>query len=133
MNHSEKLHHSENSPNDQITSVSQLREIVGQFVAERDWHRFHNLKNLSMSIAIEAAELMEHTQWLTTQQVESGEPQDLQGVAEELVDVLCYVLALANRLDIDLTGSLLAKMDKNRRKYPVDSPQTAMGLPTPDQ
>jgi|LakMenE18May11ns_1017448.scaffolds.fasta_scaffold9941744_2 dCTP diphosphatase len=127
MNHSEQL------PSDQITSVSQLREIVGQFVAERDWRRFHNLKNLSMAIAIEAAELMEHTQWLTTQQVESGEPHNLHGVAEELVDVLCYVLALANRLDIDLTGSLLAKMDKTRRKYPVDSPQTAMGLPTPEQ
>jgi dCTP diphosphatase len=119
--------------NDHSTSVGQLRDVVRQFIAERDWHKFHNLKNLSMSIAIEAAELMEHTQWLTTQQVESGEPQDLQGVAEELVDVLCYVLALANRLEIDLTSSLKAKMDKNRRKYPVDSPQTALGLPTVSQ
>lgn len=74
-----------------------------------------------MSLAIEAAELMEHAQWLTSTQVESKESIDLPAVTEELADVLSYVLAIANTLDIDLAQAVNNKMVKNRVKYPVET------------
>jgi dCTP diphosphatase len=114
------------------TSVQQLRQVVAEFVAERNWEKFHNLKNLSMSLAIEAAELMEHTQWLRTDQVELPGEIEMSQVAEELADVLSYVLAIANRLELDLTTILQDKMVKNRKKYPIDSPLTPLALPTRD-
>lgn len=109
-------------PDDEQTSVAQLRELVRQFVDERNWRQFHSPKNLSMSLAIEAAELMEHFQWLTVE--ESREVATDQArrdeVAEELADVLSYALALANEMQIDVTAAMQAKMRKNALKYPAD-------------
>lgn len=75
-----------------------------------------------MSLAIEAAELMEHFQWLTVQQSRelTQQPDKLAEVADELADVLSYALAMANQLEIDLSGALRDKMAKNERKYPAD-------------
>lgn len=107
---------------DNQTSIGQLRQLVADFVEERDWRQFHAPKNLAMSLAIEAAELMEHFQWLTVQQ--SRELQQVPGrrtaVAEEMADVCCYLLALANELDIDLSQAVQHKMTKNALKYPID-------------
>ncbi len=104
---------------DATTTVDQLRSSVRQFVDERDWQQFHNAKNLSMSLTVEAGELMEHFQWLTTDEVVQGSGYDLEQVGEELADVACYVLAIANTLNIDLTSTIEAKMIKNRAKYPA--------------
>ncbi len=98
--------------------------MVQQFVDERNWRKFHNAKNLSMSMAIEAAELMEHFQWLTTDEVVDGKQLALDEIADELADVTAYALALANTLKIDLSTALQQKMVKNRLKYPVDSAKT---------
>jgi len=108
--------------NDHQTTVAELRDVVRQFVDERDWHQFHSPKNLSMSLAIEVAELMEHFQWITTDEAwQVGRVEDKrQPIREELADVLCYVLALANELGIDLSSALADKMVKNARKYPAD-------------
>ena len=106
--------------NDTNTNLADLRQVMGTFVSERDWEQFHSPKNLAMSIAIEAAELMEHFQWLDVDQSRSISSDQIQQVSEELADVLCYGLALANQLEIDLTRSILHKMEKNRNKYPVD-------------
>lgn len=106
---------------DQETSIAELRDLVQQFVDQRDWRQFHSPKNLSMSLAIEAAELMEHFQWITadaSRQVATDE-EKLAAVGEEISDVLCYVLALANELQIDLSSRLRDKMQKNAVKYPV--------------
>jgi NTP pyrophosphatase (non-canonical NTP hydrolase) len=106
---------------DAHTTLSQLREWVAQFVEERDWRPFHSPKNLSMGMAIEAAELMEHFQWMSTEeswQVVS-QPDRLQPVVEELADVLCYTLAMANVLGIDLSRAVREKLQKNSQKYPV--------------
>ena len=73
-----------------------------------------------MALAIEAAELMEHYQWLTTEQVTLGEGYDLAEVTDELADITSYVLALANTLDIDLSSAVANKMVKNRLKYPLN-------------
>jgi dCTP diphosphatase len=116
--------------NDTTTTVRELRNVVQQFVDQRNWSKFHNLKNLSMALAIEAAELMEHTQWLTTEQVTPPLSVDASAVREELADVVSYALAIANGLDIDLTRAINDKMIKNRIKYPIDSPRTAQALPT---
>jgi NTP pyrophosphatase (non-canonical NTP hydrolase) len=107
---------------DQETTVSQLRDLVRAFVDERDWRQFHTPKNLSMSLAIEAAELMEHFQWLTADESRSlaDEPDKLIEVGEELADVLCYALALANELGLDVSQAIRDKMVKNARKYPAD-------------
>lgn len=107
---------------DQETTVNALREMVRRFVDARDWQQFHSPKNLSMALAIEAAELMEHFQWITTDDSRAvGEnPDKLEAVREELADVLCYALAIANELDIDVSSAMRAKMKKNERKYPAD-------------
>lgn len=75
-----------------------------------------------MALAVEAAELMEHFQWLTPEQAEQVKNDEAKrsAVADELADVLCYVMALANRLEIDLSAAVQAKMVKNARKYPVE-------------
>ena len=107
---------------DQTTSLAELRQIVRQFVDERDWRQFHSPKNLSMALSIEAGELMEHFQWISMEQsraVEQDSEKKAQ-VAEEMSDVLCYLLGLANELNIDLTQAMLQKMVKNREKYPAE-------------
>jgi NTP pyrophosphatase (non-canonical NTP hydrolase) len=107
---------------DQTTSVAELRALVRRFVEERDWSQFHSPKNLSMSLAIEAAELMEHFQWLTIEASRQirDDPKERDAVAEELADVLAYDLAMANEMDMDLSDSLRRKMIKNAEKYPVE-------------
>ena len=107
------------NPDDTKTTVAELRAIVQEFVDERQWRKFHNAKNLSMSLAIEAAELMEHFQWLTTDEVVAGEQMDVNEIADELADVTCYALAMANVLKIDLSQAVRSKMVKNRIKYPA--------------
>lgn len=104
---------------DRNVTVQQLRDAMQQFVSERNWEKFHNAKNLSMSLAIEAGELLEHFQWLTTDEVVSQQGLDRQGIADELADVLCYGLSLANALDIDISQAIEQKMVKNRCKYPA--------------
>jgi len=107
---------------DATTTVAELREILARFVAERDWSQFHSPKNVSMALAIEAAELMEHFQWLTTEASRQlvDDPEKLAAVGEELADVVGYSLALANELGIDVSSAIRAKMVKNRLKYPAE-------------
>jgi dCTP diphosphatase len=106
----------------QIT-VADLRAIVHQFVSERDWQPFHDPKNLSASIAIEAAELMEIFQWLTSKQSLTTERESdiRQHTREELADIVIYCLALANALDIDLSRAIKEKMVANAAKYPIET------------
>ena len=119
------------SPSDKTTSVSELRQLVKAFVDERDWNQFHSPKNLSMSLAIEAGELMEHFQWISVDESRSPSSDQLVEIGEELADVLCYALALANTLDIDLAETLHRKMELNRQKYPVDEFKGRFGADDP--
>jgi dCTP diphosphatase len=106
---------------DSCTTLADLRDIVRRFVDERDWRQFHSPKNLSMSLAIEAAELMEHFQWIDAAESRriGDDPAKLAEVRDEIADVLCYMLALANELDIDLSTAIHDKMIKNAAKYPA--------------
>ena len=107
---------------DDTTTVAELRKLVADFVAERDWSQFHAPKNVSMALAIEAAELMEHFQWLTTEASRdlSSQPEKLAEVGEELADVIGYSFALANELGLDISNAVRAKMVKNAQKYPAE-------------
>src|SRR6266550_4702615 len=107
---------------DSFTTLAQLRDVVRCFVEERDWRPFHSPKNLSMSLAIEAAELMEHFQWIDAAESRrvGDDPAKRAEVGDEMADVLCYLLAIANELDIDLSDAIRDKMIKNAAKYPAE-------------
>jgi dCTP diphosphatase len=107
---------------DSTTTVAELRQLIADFVARRDWRQFHAPKNLSMSLAIEAAELMEHFQWISPEESRrlADDPDRLAAVADELADVLCYALAVTNELGLDLSTAIRRKIAKNEQKYPVE-------------
>jgi dCTP diphosphatase len=107
---------------DETTTVAQLKRRMTQFVAEREWQKFHQPKNLAMSLAIEAAELMEHFKWIDNEQAQRllADPADRKLIADEMADVLSFLLSLANATGIDLAESFAAKMAANERKYPAD-------------
>ena len=107
---------------DSATTIAELKKLVGDFVAERKWEPFHDPNNLSASIAIEAAELMEHCQWLRTDQL-AAVPSDakiMSEIRDEVADIAAYLLSFATRLEIDLASALEEKMKKNAAKYPAD-------------
>jgi dCTP diphosphatase len=104
---------------DSKVTLQDLKQKMADFVHERDWEQFHTPKNISMSIAIEAAELMEHFQWLTVEQSQQLDAKALADIGEELADIVIYSLSMANFLKLDLAETVLAKMDKNIRKYPA--------------
>lgn len=108
--------------NDNETTIAQLRERLAQWVAQREWEKYHRPKNLAMSIAVEAAELMEHFQWLTHAEAEEllKDPAVRQEVADEMADVLSFLLSMANATHIDLAAAFEAKMTRNEKKYPAD-------------
>lgn len=108
--------------NDADTTIERLRRAVEDFINEREWKKYHTPKNLAMSLAIEAAELMEHFQWLDQDESlrVAESPSALSEVTEELADVLCYALSMANVLQVDISRAVLGKLEKNAVKYPAD-------------
>ena len=107
---------------DADTTMGALRQAVAAFVDARDWHPFHSPKNLSMSIAIEAAELMERFQWLTTEEAQAAveDPSERAAVADELADIVIYCLSLSNALDLDISSAVIGKLQTNEHRYPVN-------------
>ena len=102
------------------TFFQQLSTDIEDFVSARDWQQFHSPKNLSMALSVEAAELVEHFQWLTPDQSENLSGDQCQAVGEELADILIYTLMVALRLGIDLEHATVNKMKQNHDKYPVE-------------
>jgi dCTP diphosphatase len=107
---------------DATTTIHELRELIRVFVEDRDWRQFHSPKNLSMALAIEAAELMEHFQWIGIDASRdlANDPAKRAAAGEELADVIAYGLALANELGLDVADAIRDKMVKNVRKYPAE-------------
>jgi NTP pyrophosphatase (non-canonical NTP hydrolase) len=100
-------------------TLNDLRERLRRFAHERDWEQFHTPKNLAMSAAIEAAEIMEHFQWLTAAQSANLDTAARHEVALEIADVLLYLVRLADVLDIDVGAAAREKIELNARKYPA--------------
>ena len=107
---------------DNKTSISKLRQLAQDFVDERDWNKYHNPKDLAISIAIEAAELMELFQWMGQIEMEKMAEDDdkLLRIREELADVVILCLNMCNTLGIDLSQAIVEKIEKNKAKYPAD-------------
>lgn len=108
---------------DRETTLATARDRVSEFVRERDWNQFHAPKNLAMALAIEAAELMEHFQWISVEASRelAADPEKVAAIGEEVADVFCYTLAMANALGLDLAQTFERKMRKNAEKYPVEA------------
>jgi dCTP diphosphatase len=100
--------------------LDQLKERLRAFVAERDWQQYHSPKNLSMALIAEAAELVEHFQWLTEEQSASLPPEKLAEVELELADIQIYLVELADKLHLDLKDAVDKKLAINASKYPVE-------------
>ena len=100
--------------------LTQLRDALREFAAERDWDQYHSPKNLASALAVEAAELLERFQWLTEDQSRTLPPEELEKVREEMADVLNYLVRLADKLDVNLLEAAREKMELNALKYPAD-------------
>lgn len=100
--------------------IQKLIERIRSFNREREWEIFHTPKNLSMSIAIEAAEIMEHFQWLSGDESYNLGRDKLELLADEIADVFIYLLNLSDKLGIDIIKEANRKIDKNALKYPVE-------------
>ena len=102
------------------SDLPMLRDKLRAFAKARDWDQFHSPKNLSMALMVEVAELMEHFQWLSEQQSVSLSPDIKDAVAEELADILLYLVRLSDKLEVDLKEAALHKLEKNAAKYPAE-------------
>jgi dCTP diphosphatase len=107
---------------DQHTTFEQVKARVMAFAREREWEQFHSPKNLSMALAAEAGELMEHFLWSTPAEscAVAADPAKRGKIADELADVVIYALEFANATGLDLAASIEEKMAANARKYPVE-------------
>jgi NTP pyrophosphatase (non-canonical NTP hydrolase) len=107
---------------DAVTTVGELKAAVRRFAAERAWEPFHSPKNVSMALAVEAAELMEHFLWVEGEASRrvTQDASELAAVAEEVADVVILALNLSQSLGLDLSDAVTAKIAKNAVKYPVE-------------
>ena len=102
-----------------VRDLDDLRQRLREFAQARDWDQFHSPKNLAMALIAESAELVEHFQWLREDQSTRLAPEKKAQVAEELADVLSYLVRLADKLDIDLFAAVTAKLARNETRYPA--------------
>jgi dCTP diphosphatase len=103
-----------------MANFEDIRQQLREFSTARDWDQFHSPKNLAMALIVEAAELVEHFQWLSEEQSAALPASKLAAVAEEVADIQIFLIRLADRLDIDLDAAVAAKMVVNEQKYPLE-------------
>lgn len=101
-------------------SLQQLTEELARFARERDWEQFHSPKNLSMALIAEAAELVEHFQWLSEAQSQQLSPDKLEAVRLELADIQIFLIRIADQLGVDLVQAAEDKMRINETRFPVE-------------
>lgn len=112
------------SPTSEIASLSQrLRD----FAQARDWEQFHSPKNLAMALIVEAAELVEHFQWMKEDQSYELSDKQREEVSLEMADIFIYLLRIADRLNIDLSEATYKKIEINEKHYPVDNSKGKAG------
>jgi dCTP diphosphatase len=100
--------------------LTEIRDLLRAFAAERDWDQFHTPKNLATALSVESAELLEHFQWLKDDESRNLSVPVREAVAEEMADVLLYLVRLADKLDVDLAEAARRKIALNAIKYPAD-------------
>lgn len=99
--------------------IKSLTEKVVSFRDKRNWKQFHNPKDLSLSLVLEATEVMEHFQWKSSEEIEKYIKSNENEISEELADVFYWVLLMSHDLNIDIEKSLIRKLKINEKKYPV--------------
>jgi dCTP diphosphatase len=102
-----------------VNELEEVREKIRKFRDARDWMQYHSPKNLACSIVIEAAELLEHFQWKSSEESEQLTLEKRSAIAEEIADVAIYLIELADNLNIDLVHAIKEKLAVNAAKYPV--------------
>ena len=100
--------------------LDELRQRLARFAHERDWDQFHSPKNLSMALIAEAAELVEHFQWLSEDDSRNLPADKLREVAMELADIQIFLIRIADKLNVDIAASVREKIAVNESRYPVD-------------
>ncbi|HJN62961.1 MAG TPA: nucleotide pyrophosphohydrolase [Candidatus Paceibacterota bacterium] len=100
--------------------TNELTKRIIAFRDARDWKQFHNPKDVALSLALEAAEVIEHFQWKNQKEIEKYIETNKKEIGEELADVLYWVLLMSHDLDIDVLKALDEKMSVNEEKYPVN-------------
>ena len=107
---------------DERTTLSELKNAVKGFITAREWDTYHTPKDIAISISIEASELLEIFQWEKEGNIEAlkNDVTKQEKLRDELADILIYCMSMANVLDIDLSGAIRSKIDKNSTKYPED-------------
>lgn len=96
-----------------------LQTEINEFIAQRNWQRFHNPKNLAMALSVETSELLEIFQWLTAAQSQNLSSEQVTHLEEEIGDVFIYLTMLASTYGIDPVTAARKKLEKNREKYPA--------------
>lgn len=104
---------------DNNTTVGELKKRIAQFISEREWSRFHNPKDLAISLSIESSELLELFQWMSPSEIHIDDKRLRGRIEEELADVAIYVLSFAETTGIDLSEAVYSKIRKNEKKYPA--------------
>ena len=102
------------------SAIKIISDDLKQFAVSRDWEQFHTPKNLSMALIAEAAELVEHFQWLTPEQSKAISADKLKDVSYEMADIFIYLLRMAEQLDIDLVSATREKMAINEQRFPTN-------------
>lgn len=102
------------------SDLEKMRQRIVAFCEARDWAQFHNPKDLAISLTLEAAEVLEHFQWKTPEEIESHIVEHKDDVADEMIDVLYWVLLMSHYLKIDLPEAFDRKMTENENKYAVE-------------
>lgn len=105
---------------DKITTIDLIKDHVMRYMQDRDWAQYHSPKNLSTNISIEAAELMEKFQWLTTEESKEFIITNKQEVQEEIADIAISLINFCKLYDIDLSQAIKQKMELNAKKYPIE-------------
>ena len=97
-----------------------ISDDLKKFAIARDWEQFHTPKNLSMALIAEAAELVEHFQWLTAEQSKTLDSEKLKDVSHEMADIFIYLLRMTEQLNVDLLAVTREKMAINEKRFPAD-------------
>lgn len=111
--------------NDNVCTFQQMKVTVRDFVIERDWIKYHTPRNLAESICIESAELLEIFQWSLKDNNNNNKKNDSNNfqnnfkIKDELADIFIYCISLSNTLEIDIAQTILKKIEKNKKRYPI--------------
>ena len=103
-----------------MSDLEKLTQSIVKFRDARDWKQFHNPKDMAISLTLEAAEVLEHFQWQSPKEIEAYLQTNKAEVAEELADVLYWVLLMNHDLGIDIVSTFEKKLKKNEVKYPLE-------------